>query len=417
MPAAHDVHRWIGRVPAPLVAAMVLLSALTVAHLVIGGGWREAWHALGSSSMSPAFADLRTITHSLDALRAGADPYVDTRFDPWHRTFNYPRAWLWLAPLGLGAGSTIVLGVAMAVLLFLALALLLRTRRPIGWVAAFGFALSPPVLLGIERGNGDTLIFSLLVFGLAASRALRGTMQPLARIALIAMLTMLKVYPIAAVATLVRNRAGLAIALGAALVALVCLWLSLQPSDLARILGNTPQSTYNAFGALPLLQAIADATGRSATLPVRAIATCLALLVTAAASLVALLRPRIVHRLLPRLEAGRMIDDVALACLAIHLLAFLPGSSWDYRLIFLIGTVPPMLAAYDRERRAALLVVPVLIGAFVWTGPLSPYIHAGEELLDWAILTIVAGWLAVTIASRLGIVPPTADWVARPGTT
>ena len=403
MPASRDVHRWTSRVPAPLIAAIVLLSALTVAHFAIGGGWREAWHALGSSSMSPAFADLRTITHSLDAVRAGADPYVDTRFDPWHRTFNYPRAWLWLAPLGLGAGSTMVLGVAMAVLLFLALTLLLRPCRTIGWVAAFGFSLSPPVLLGIERGNGDTLIFSLLVFGLAASRALRGPLQPLARTALIAVLTMLKVYPIAAVTTLVRNRAGLVVAIVAAVAALTCLWLSLQPGDMARIVGNTPQSKYNAFGALPLVQTIADATSRSTTLSVRMIATALAVLVAAAASLVGLLSPGIVYRLLPRLEVGRMVDDVALACLGIHLLAFLPGSSWDYRLIFLIGTVPPMLAAYDRERRAALLAVPILIGAFVWTGPLSPYIHAGEELLDWMILPIVAGWLAATIGPRLGI--------------
>ena len=421
MPANKGLYR----VPAPLVAAIVLPLALALAHFAVGGGWREAWHALGSSSMSPAFADLRTITHSLDAVRAGVDPYVDTRYDPWHRTFNYPRAWLWLAPLGLGGASTIVLGIIMATLLFLALTLLFRPRQPIGWLAAFGFSLSPPVLLGIERGNGDILIFSLLVLGMVASRTTGNRAQPLVRVALIAVLTMLKVFPLAAVVALIRNRLGVALAALAGGVALTCLWLSLHPGDMARILGNTPQSTFNAFGALPLVQVVADAIATPATASVRPVAIGLALLVAVAAAAIALARPALLHRLLPRLEAGRVIDDVALACLGIHLLAFLPGSSWDYRLIFLIGTVPPMLAAYDRQQRRALLAMPILIGAFVWTGPLSPYIHASDEVLDWMVFAIAAGWLAATLGARIGIgassapaaIPADVARVVRSGTT
>jgi hypothetical protein len=408
MAATHRVStRGFPWAPAPLVAATVLMAALVSAHFAIGGGWREAWHALGSSSMSPGFADLRTITHSLDAVRAGVDPYVETRFDPWHRTFNYPRAWLWLAPLGLGAGSTMVLGLAMAAMLFATLAVLFRPRQPITWLATLGFSLSPPVLLGIERGNSDILIFALLVFGIMASRTsgdvTNNSVQPLARTALIAMLTMLKIFPLAAIVVLVSSRRSLVVAAGAAVVALACLWLSLQSGDMARILGNTPQSTFNAFGGLPLVQAVADAIGQPATMSVRPFATGLALLVAAAAAVAAVLLPEPLHRLLPRLTAGHSVDDVALACLGIHLLAFLPGSSWDYRLIFLIGTVPPMLAAYDRERRSMFLALPILVGIFVWAGPLSPYIHAGEEVLDWVIFALAAGWLAATLAARLGI--------------
>lgn len=392
----------IYRVPAPLMAAVVLALALALVHIVIGGGWREAWHGLGSSSMSPAFADLRTITHSLDAVRAGVDPYVDTSFDPWRRTFNYPRAWLWLAPSGIGAGSTMVLGVIMATLLFLALALLFRAQRPIGWLAAFGFSLSPPVLLGIERGNSDILIFSLLVFGMATCRTTGGWTRPLVGGVLICILTMLKIFPLAAMVVLIRDRLSLVLAALAGIIAVACLWLSLRPGDMAHILGNTPQSTFNAFGALPLVRTIASAAGLSGTAPVRSLATGLALLVATGAAIVAWARPGIVHRLLPPLETGRLTDDVALACLGIHLLAFLPGSSWDYRLIFLIGTTPPMLTAHDRQQRTTLLAVPVLIGVFLWTGPLSPYIHAGEEILDWTIFALCAGWLTATIAARIG---------------
>lgn len=401
------------RISAPLVAAVVLVLALSLVHFTVGGGWREAWHGVGSSSMSPAFADLRTITHSLDAVRAGFNPYVDTRFDPWGRTFNYPRAWLWLAPLGIGARSTMAIGATMAVLLFAALSLLFRTRRPITWLAAFGFSLAPPVLLGVERGNGDILIFSLLVFGIAISKGLGVQARPLVRGALVAALTVLKIFPIAAIAMLIRDRRGLAFAVIAASVALACLWLSLHPGDMAHILGNTPQSVFNAFGALPLVQAAAT-TDMPAGVPVRSLATVLALVVAIASAIIALVRPAAIQRLLPPLESGRIADDVALACLGIHLLAFMSGSSWDYRLIFLIGTVPPMLAAYDRQPRRMLLVVPVLVGVFLWAGPLSPYIHASEEVLDWAIFALVASWLTATIAPRIGLAQRVAEVIRLP---
>jgi hypothetical protein len=62
--------------------------------------------------------------------------------------------------------------------------------------------LSPAIMFGVEPGNVDTALFSLLAFGLFATRGLSGPGKLMARGGLIIALAVLKACPIAACAAL-----------------------------------------------------------------------------------------------------------------------------------------------------------------------------------------------------------------------
>jgi len=158
-----------------------------------------------------AYNDTITVTHSIDCLRAGFDPYQTGRREPWNRMLNYPPVWLELRSLGVSSEITLVLGISMAALTALALLLILRTQSQPSFMIVLLATLSPAILFGIERGNVDTLLFSILVFGLFATRNLSGPTKQALRSALMVGLTILKAYPIAACSIFldVHNEAGL----------------------------------------------------------------------------------------------------------------------------------------------------------------------------------------------------------------
>ena len=81
--------------------------------------------------------------------------------------------------------------------------------RDAPWIGSFIVLcalLSPAILFGLERGNVDTILFSLLAFGLFATRGLSGPWKFMTRGGLIIALTVLKAYPIAACAALANHR-------------------------------------------------------------------------------------------------------------------------------------------------------------------------------------------------------------------
>ena len=65
-------HFWQGRWP--VIWAFVAVAVVFAAGRLASGTVYGAWRFLGMPSMSPTFADLRTITHSIDAWRKASTP-------------------------------------------------------------------------------------------------------------------------------------------------------------------------------------------------------------------------------------------------------------------------------------------------------------------------------------------------------
>ena len=98
------------RLPVLAGVAAVVLALLVGTHL--RGSLSGAWQILHVPSLSPLFADTRTITHAIDCFRSGQDPYTIAvrNFDPWHRDFYQPPIWLCLRYLGVTSRSTNIIG-------------------------------------------------------------------------------------------------------------------------------------------------------------------------------------------------------------------------------------------------------------------------------------------------------------------
>ncbi len=128
------------------------------------------WMKLGVDAYGTRFEDMRSVTSSWDCERRGIEAFPNNPCDPLGRPANYPRILTRLGVLGLGEGDTVALGVATAVVFFLAALLVAGPLSRGEGVLYAAMLLSPAVLLGVERGNVDLLMFALVALGIALVR-------------------------------------------------------------------------------------------------------------------------------------------------------------------------------------------------------------------------------------------------------
>lgn len=153
------------------------------------------------------FLDSYAVLASSDADRVGIDPDAPNPYDVLERSHKYSDWWFGLGRLGLTRDDNFLLGgswvVAFLVVVFL-------TLRPSSHAEALWLALllaSPSVLLGINRANNDLVVFTLLGLALVALRDDSNLRAALA-IALVALATGLKFYPVVAVGGFVLVRSS-----------------------------------------------------------------------------------------------------------------------------------------------------------------------------------------------------------------
>lgn len=136
----------------------------------------------------PYFIDLKVLLMGLDDFRAGKSPYLNPK-----NTFNYPLSWAAFAPLRfLKTENLIWIGLFQILIFFAFCSYFLRRFKCPCCLSAL-ILFSPAVLLGLERGNCDLLIFLGLGIVLLLSRG------GLLSLAVILFAGLLKIYPLSCV--------------------------------------------------------------------------------------------------------------------------------------------------------------------------------------------------------------------------
>lgn len=255
------------------------------------------------------------------------------------------------------------------------------TKGETGWLLAAVF--SPAVLLGIERGNTDLLIFFLLAGAIVTVP--RGVAWSLALLAFV-----LKLYPLVAIAGLLRW--GRPAVTRAFLVAggLALLYLAYTFDDLVMISAGTPRDTWLSYGLNVLWMKVTPAQPALGA-GLRVLSGIVAL---GAVLLAAVAGWRRKGPGGP--GASRELDAfrVGVACYAG---TFLLGNNFVYRLMFLLFTIPQLLSwagrAADGHARPARIALVGIYGA-LWS-----------LVLDRLLQDVPAGpWISFLLAAA-------AHWV------
>ena len=375
------------------ILAALWLVPLVLLLLAFHFGWQVVWSSIGVPAEQVRFPDLRSITGALTTLRAHGDPYVANPADPWQRALNYPRIWLGIfSILGINDADVAIPGIAFCLLYLLSVSvLIIRCRR--NWEALIVLiaALSLAPLYGIELGNTDLLVFSIVFLGCAFERL------PF-RASAFFFAAVLKIYPIVALPVEAARRRGKQRFGLLILAILVVVIFGLQWRDLSAIRRATPVSSRMAFGSLAIRQQISEDWSGVPVLQAAAswgaVAGCF---LVGAFTAFAAWRSRSPLRQAIRDSANA---DIFAVFAAIYIFAFAIGSNWDYRLIFLLPTLPLALDLLRKPEHRILAGAYVALLLFAFN-PLDLRSFYGAELSHLATLSIFA-MLSAGLAMQLG---------------
>lgn len=332
------------------------LLFLTTIGVSVLGRWR---FLIGDFAMSPVFADLRQVTSAAECLAKDSewDLFAQT-CDPFGRPYNYstflPRV---LALLGLGIQQTGIIGVGLVSLFVMALLFTLKTVSSYRWgyrehILFLLICGSPPILLLIERGNSDLLVFTLTL-GVALLLITNVGWNRVVAVALVLISVAIKFFPIGVVAVFASsNRRSKWIVISVAISGIAVIWLAFDEWNRARL--ATPGPLAGGFGVTLPLQWAARLLGLNlnpTTVSVLSVVT-FGLLVLLASSYLEFSSRPIAREAQGFVEfASRDVRArvLTLAGVSPLLVVYLLGSSFDYRLVFLIL---PAIAALRWQRES-----------------------------------------------------------------
>jgi hypothetical protein len=405
---------WGGR-----AAAAGIVGSYFVVLFARGG--QRAWGRFGVPAVEHPFSDMRSVTSAWECVRRGVAVLPVNPCDPRPRPANYPTIWLLPSHLGLGQSSTVVLGTATAGIFFASALAVIPRRASLLEGAIVGIALcSPSVMLGVERGNIDLLVFAVVVAAvwLLWRSGRPGSGGPL----LLLVAAILKLFPILASIVLLRSGGRRGRYAFAVVVAAFGIYALATLGTIHEIYRVVPQLSNYSYGVKPFGAWAANlfATYR-VHLPPFAWEW---LFICGAAAIAVAVRPRLTARLgTGGDDPGRARDlDFFVAGAAIYVGTFCLFQSFEYRLVFLLLTIP-QLYSWTRCRHvlgaAGLLLVlstlwlgaywkgvplvATLIGRWEWLTSRRPFFGADETLTAGASAQVV---LAVILLVLLVAVLP-----------
>jgi hypothetical protein len=396
------MERWLPRSRAIL---LLIVGGYFLALLALGG--RQHWAPLGVTPGHLPFGDLRSITSGWECTRRGIDVLPANPCDPSGKPANYPRIWMSPAFLGLGQGSTVVLGILVgAIFLVAAIAVLPADARPREAVLYALALCSPAVMLGVERGNVDILIFALVVLAILLFR--RSERSRLVAHLLMLFAAVLKLFPIFAAGVLLRQpRRRALIGLGA-LVACFALYAFAIRADLRTLVRVTPQSNDFSYGIRLFSQWLANVAtkiGGSTVgrLPLRAWDDALALLIVGSAVLLRKNgRGRTPQTAGPSAERDL---DLFVAGAGVYICSYVLLRNFDYRLAYLLLTLPQLFRWARDGQRLAVVSLAALFGTLWFDADLTVDVPLlGSALRHWNKLTtlgVFSGTLPAAVIAQL----------------
>jgi hypothetical protein len=211
------------------------------------------WRSTGIGETSVPFLDLYALLAAGEVAQAGGDPFQPNPLDPYNRPHVYTTWWLGMGAIGLTRADTKWLGQALAGLCLVAAVFLIRPKRLDESIQAILVLCSPGMLMAVNRGNNDLVVFVIVCAALGCLRSNALSFRALG-VTLLAISAALKYYPLAALVVLLaaRSRREWSGALILYALVLILAWPALRPGLESAVRYQPRPEWLYAFGA-PIL--------------------------------------------------------------------------------------------------------------------------------------------------------------------
>lgn len=334
------------------ISVLVVIALLLFSNL----GRLKFWDLTGVEQIRDIyFGDLTSITYGAESFKQGFDPMIDNPFHPHCTRATYPRIWQSLYSLGVNRSHTMLIGLIFIISYLVAICLVSPNLNNVGLFLVALALLSYSSLLAIERGNND--MFAFFLVGLSVWLIKRSTLG-----SVLVLLTAfaLKLFPLFAFPLLLRLNRKKFLMWGLVVIAFVIFYVVLNFSDLAALGRYIPRPSFYSQGYSYGLLGLDAPSSRLAFIPVPFI--CAALLLILAFSLTALSQDNQILRLNSSASTSVYLDAFR-AGAGIYIGTFLVFTSFSYRLIFLIFTLPQLV--FWLKMKGKMRIIFKLITAIV----------------------------------------------------
>ncbi|HAV12753.1 MAG TPA: hypothetical protein DCX06_04545 [Opitutae bacterium] len=383
----------------------IALIAITLTVVALIYSSHEHWFyvigPLHNLQLGYPFADMMARLGVAEGISHGID--VNNEVNPFgnpHALNNKPLYTVTiLSFLGLDKSHTIPMGVFFCATYLLWNFWLLRPRSFIELVVILSILLSPPALTLLERANDDIIIYTFICFVplLMASKATWG--KPLGWL-IISLLTPMKYYPAVVYSLFVHKFKNIKELTCYTLISVFfvggLLW-TIQ-DELRNVSERFPDPPGNcSFGKTLLFQTLKIDAAQHSILFIYGIA------IVAIIAATCLLHPKIQK---DEIEGDSKDELYFLLGSSVLTFCFFLSGNWDYRLIFVIPTLPLLLRLLKSSRRIPkATALTYLIATLLTAWP--------EYIYFWSIFdTVELGWLInYKTYQKISIIEHTASWI------
>jgi hypothetical protein len=340
----------------------------------------------------PHFLDSRQLAWAAEAHAQGYDPLIENPVNPRGHQLNYPRIWHILFMFDIDARDTNVIGTIVVILFFIGIGFFWFSKRfdSITYIALSLVILSPAVMLGIERSNIELIIFALLAIALTVNYY----SVPVSLI-VVEFAAILKIYPVFGFVYLLKENRRRFWILFIAASSIFAVYALLSFNDFLQVYKTTPQLVGSSFGInvwwrglkhprffnLPLSDTISFILQITSYL--------LALIIVITTFYLGVYKNND-----STLRTGNYLDAFRVGA-SIYIGCFLLMNTHDYRLIFLIFTIPQIIEWLRLKDKGISPVPFVTLAAMIfslWSFFMMRFLgrkitFAMEELSNWIVLT------------------------------
>ena len=371
-----------------IVVCGILFLSLWIA--IFGfSSFRQFWNMPQTPLIFP---DSHTIITGAESHALGYDPMFKNIADPYDREMNYPRIWQCLFWLPINRDHLVILAGTFILLFFVGIFLFLKPINTQTALFLSAVAFSPSAIFGLQSGNNDLAVFFVVALALRL-----GYRSKLGGSVAMFFAATLKVFPIFGLAQLLTEdkRDVWRILMPLAALFLIYFWISLD--DFRQIYNATPRGRSGAYGVYVLPMMIEKILRRWTVFPeLRAwVIAAAPIFFYGVAGLIFLIS---LYALFGQNASSRPVAGIHIspfrvgAC--IYIGSFLLASNWNYRMIFLIFTIPQLFAwlsiadiRISRILRITLACILFSCWSMFIQNIFGSYIFILDEIANWIVFS------------------------------